>query len=302
MNFRFSSAAPVSSHRGFALLLGGLMLLQGCSPKEPDATAATASAPAASGDTSSVSIVRETKPEFPEKTIAAYREIQQRCFEGREVVAKAQGWAFDPKADAMTDAAILALDTQKTEEYFSGNRYAVIVTGTQFDTQKMGVTQELSCKLTSTPFKSVEIRDGECHSMAVEYDLPETTGRRIETKGLCDKPSTPVVDQGGATVAVAGGQQCKWNVPNANNPLHMDICTLLPNPVHAGTGREMVAIQKKPDTLRNAAQVLPGTTALSLQSLVTVDAATSITVGGSIPAAKFEAPADSAGFALTEVK
>lgn len=288
LNFVF----PMTRHGSLLLAAGVLLLAQGCSPKEADA--------AASGVKSSVTIVRESKPEFPDKAVAAYRELQQRCMEGRAEVAKAQGWAYDPKADAMSDAAILALDTQKTEEYFDGKKYAVVTSGTRYDGTKFGVTQELSCKLASTPFKSAEIRDGDCHRISVEYDLPDPSGRRIDMKGACDKPSAATVDQSGATVAIAGNQQCRWNKDEPGNPLHIATCTLLPNPVHAGTGMELIAIRKSTDGLRNAGQALPGTEALSLQSLVMVEQATTIDVGGSIAAAKFEAPADSAAFPLTQ--
>lgn len=287
------SVSPFARRRsGLLLLTGVLLLAQGCTSKEADA----------SGVKSTVTIVRETKPEFPEKAIARYRELQQRCIEGRSAVAEAQGWAYDPKTDAITDADILALDTQKTEEYFDGAKYAVIVTGTQFDGTHMDATQqEGSCKLASIPFKSVKIDDGDCHSMHVEYDLPESTGRRTEFKGLCDRPSVPIIDQSGETVAVAGtSQQCKWNKP-APSQVHVALCTLLPNPVHAGTGRELVAIHKFPEAMRALDQPAPGTVALTFQSLVTVEQATHIDIGGAIPAAKFEFPADSAAFPLTQV-
>ena len=285
---------------GAVLVIAGLALLQACSPREPAAsTAAPVAAPAAGGK-SPITIVRESSPEFPDRAIAGYRELQQRCFDGRAVVAKAQGWAYDPKADAISDAGILALDTQTTEEYFDGQKYAIIVTGTRFDSQRLGVTQELSCKLVSTPFKSVDIRDGDCDRTSVEYDLPEPSGRRIETRGLCDKPSAAVVDQSGETATVAN-HACKWNKANPANPVHMATCTLSPNPIHEGTGMELVAIRKAPENLR-AAQPLPGAEVLSMQSLVMVEQATTISIGSSIPAAKFQPPADSKGFAVTEVK
>ena len=287
---RLINSSRLVTHRNGLLLLVGL-LLHGCSSQADDAVY---------GLQSTVSIVRESKPEFPEKMIAMYRELQLQCIEGRTEVAQAQGWAYDPKADAMTDAAILALDTKKTEEYFDGQKYAVIVTGTRHDNTSLGVTAELSCKLTSTPFKSVDIRDGDCDRISVEYDLPERTGRRIEFKGICDKPTVANIDQSGQTIAVAGNQQCKWN-KQEDNPLHIATCSLLPNPIHEGTGLELIAIRKSPDNLRNADQTLPGTEALTIQSLVTIEEATAIDVGGSIQAEKFEAPADSANFPLTQI-
>lgn len=283
-------SSRLATHRNGLLLLAGL-LLQGCSPQADDA---------ASGLQSTITIVRESKPEFPEKTIAMYRELQLRCIEGRTEVAQAQGWAYDPEADAMSDAAILALDTKKTEEYFEDQKYAVIVTGTRYDSAPFGVTAELTCKLTSTPFKSVDIRDGDCHRISVEYDLPERSGRRTEFKGICDKPAVANIDQSGQTVVVAGNQQCQWN-KHEDNPLHIATCSLLPNPVHAGTGLELIAIRKIPDNLRNAGQALPGSAALTVQGIVTIEEATAIDVGGSIQAEKFEAPADSANFPLTQI-
>lgn len=269
-----------------------LLVLQGCSPEAADA--------APSGLKSTAVIVRESKPEFPDKAIAKYRELQQRCIEGRIEVAKAQGWAYDPASDAITDTDILALDTEKSEEYFDGQKYAVIVTGTQIDGTSFGPTQEANCKLTSMPFKSVDIRDGDCRRLSVEYDLPQPSGRRTEIKDACDKASVENIDQSGATVTVAGNQQCRWNKDDGN-PLHVPTCTLFPNAVHAGTGLPLIAIRKNLDSLRSADQPLPGTEALTYQSLVMVEQATSIEIGVSIPPDKFEAPADSANFPLTQL-
>ena len=272
-------------------LTSGVLLLQACSPKEADAASSA-------GQKSSVLIVRQTQPEFPDKAVAAYRELQQRCMDSRTLVAQAGGPPYDPAADAMTDAAVLALDTQKTEEFFDGSKYAVIVSGTQFDSTRFGVDAATSCKLVSSAFKSAEIRDtaGDCRSLSVEYDLAASTGTRTELKGACDKPTPPVVDQGGATATVAG-QPCQWNTADAS-PMHIASCTLSP-PVHAGTGQELVAVRKSPNLLRDAAQPLPGAKALTFQSAVTIDQASRIEIGGNIPASAFEAPADSANFPLT---
>ena len=285
---------PSPAHRSGVFVLSAVLLLSllGCSPQAPDA--------APSGSKSTVIIVRESKPEFPDKAIARYRELQQRCIEGRIEVAKAQGWAYDPATDAIADADILALDTEKSEEYFDGQKYAVIVTGTQVDGTSFGPTQESNCKLKSMPFKSVDIRDGDCRRMSVEYDLPQSSGRRTEIKGACDKASQDTIDQSGEVVTVAGKQQCRWNKGDGN-PLHVPTCTLLPNRLHAGTGLPLIAIRKNLGSLRSADQPLAGTEALTYQSLVMVEQATSIEVGGSIPAAKFEAPADSTNFPLTQL-
>ena len=174
------------------------------------------------------------------------------------------------------------------------------MTGTQIDGTSFGPTQEANCKLTSMPFKSVDIRDGDCRRVSVEYDLPQPSGRRTEIKGACDKASVETIDQSGATETVAGNQQCRWNKDDGN-PLHVPTCTLLPNALHAGTGLPLIAIRKNLGSLRSADQPLAGTEALTYQSLVMVEQATPIEIDGSIPAAKFEAPAASASFPLTRL-
>ena len=63
----------------------------------------------------------------------------------------------------------------------------------------------------------------------------------------------------------------------------------------------LFAIRKNLGSLRSADQSLAGTEALTYQSLVMVEQAASIEIGGSIPAAKFEPPADSASFPLTRL-
>lgn len=76
-------------------------------------------------------------------------------------------------------------------------------------------------------------------------------------------------------------------------------CTLLPLPLHTGTGRPLVAIRKMPEHLRTAATPLPGMQAMNMQSFVTTEHAVQISVGTSIPANTFELPADTASFPLT---
>lgn len=266
------------------------LLMQGCSPKDVNT----------GGVRSTVTIVRETAPEFPDKALAMYRELQQRCIMGRTVVANAQGWSYNPQADVMTDTQLLALDTLKTEEYFDGGNYAIIVSGNQIDHSNFGTLQENTCKLQSMPLKSVEIRKADCSALNVEYDLRRATGRIVKLENVCGSQSAPVIDQSGETVTVSGtNHQCKWNGNGNNSPLHVPVCSLLPNPIHAGTQRELIAIQKAPAMLGNAAVPLPGTTALTFQSVAKIERATLINVGDAIPAAKFEAPADSTGFTLS---
>lgn len=279
---------------GLALL--ACALLQGCSPDK-------AQGAVPSGGAGAVSIVREKQPEFPAKYAAAIREVQARCFAGKAAVAAAQGWAYDPASERLTDAEILALDTERTEEYFDGKKYAKLVSGKTYDASSVGVSREESCKPTSLPFKTVEIHDGACNVLQVEYDLAQHTGRRIQTANACDTPDD-APEQSGEAVAVAGTNvQCKWTpagpvvTPLGNIPRVAE-CTLLPSPIHAGTGRPLVAIRKLPDFLRTSTTPLPGMQAMDMQSLATVEQAVAVTLGSPIAPDKFVLPADAAGFAL----
>jgi hypothetical protein len=276
-----------------ALLLACVML-QACSPKGEESGAASTGG---GGDTDAVVIVREKQHDYPLKFAATMREIQDRCLAGKSVIAAAQGWAFDSAAEHLTDEEIAALDSERTEEYFYGKKYAKVITGAQFDFSKISATREGSCKPTPKHFKSVEIQDEACNVVSIEYDLADGTGRREEIKGVCNTPESPALQEG-EPVAIAGSTvQCKWSPPG---PLITPECTLIPSSVHAGTGRLLVAIRKMPDHLRLSTTPMPGTVAFDMQSLATTEQALLVTVGAAIPAEKFSAPADSLAFPLTQ--
>ncbi len=304
-----------STHRArFAALAGGAaacgLWLTACSPKaaEGPAPAAAAFAGAAesrSGAGDGIVLVREKRHDFPDKFAATIRESQARCFEAKAVVAKAQGWAFDPAAERLTDLEIAALDTERTEEYFSGKRYAKIITGMHYFPASMQPTREGTCKPVPQPFKSAEVRnDSACELMVIEYDPANKTGTRQRLKGDCrSAPEAPV--QAGDLVVVPGTtSQCQWTAPPGGNAalarLAVPECTLVPSPIHAGTGRPLVAIRKMPEFLRQSTKALPGTEVTDMQSLVSTEQAVEVGVGVRVPAEKFDWPADSLGFPLSE--
>ncbi len=284
---------------GAALLL--CLLAQGCSPQAEGAV----SGASGSDSANPVIIVREKHHDFPEKFAAAMREVQAHCFAGKSAIAAAQGWAYDPATERLTDAEIAALDTERTEEYFDGKKYAKIVSGGLYDTSLISVEKDGTCKPQPQPFKSAEIHDGACNVLSIEYDLAKGTGSKTKLKGNCDTPEE-APEQSGEAVPVAGTSvQCKWTPPgpvvtSLGNVPRVPECTLVPTPVHAGTGRVLVAIRKMPDHLRQSVTPLPGMEALDMQSLTTTEQAVAISVGAAIAADKFQAPADSAAFPLVE--
>lgn len=277
-----------------ALMLSCLCL-QACSPKAEGAAIGTG------GPSDAVVIVREKQHDHPAKFAAAMRELQDKCLSAKAVVAAAQGWSFDAAAERLTDAEIAALDTERTEEYFEGKKYAKVVTGGAPDWSATGAARDESCKPRVKPFKSVEIHDGACNVLRVEYDLDQGTGRRESLKDACDGPASPA-EQAGEPMQVAGsGVQCKWTpagplVTAYGNVPRVPECSLLPSSIHAGTGRLMVAIRKLPDFLSQSTTPLPGTEAMDMQSLSSTEQAVSVTVGVAIAADRFKAPADSAAF------
>jgi hypothetical protein len=306
--------SPPTDFARFAASAGGAVVcalwLTACSPKAAEGPAPTAAASAGaeenrSGAGDGIVLVREKRHDFPDKFAATIREIQSRCFEAKAVIAKAQGWAFDPAAERLTDLEIAALDTERTEEYFSGKRYAKIITGMHYSPAEMEPTREGTCKPVPQPFKSAEVRDdGSCAAMLVEYDLANKTGKRDRLKGDCrSAPEVPV--QAGDPVAVPGTTaQCRWTAPPGGNAalarLAVPECTLVPSPVHAGTGRPLVAIRKMPEFLRQSTKALPGTQVIDPQSLVSTEQAVEVGVGVRVPAEKFDWPTDSVGFPLGE--
>jgi hypothetical protein len=246
-------------------------------------------------------IVREKRHEHPDQFLAAVKEIQSRCFEAKAVVAQAQGWTYDPASERLSDTEIFQLDTERTAEYFEGKRYAKVVSGARMDVSRMEPIRGGSCKPVAVRFKSVEVDDGNCNVFRVQYDVAAKTGQREILKNVCAAPGAPPT-QGGEPVPVPGtSSQCKWTpkvklgavvLPTPNE------CTLLPSPVHKGTGRPLVAIRMMPDHLRAAATPLPGMQATSMLGLVTIEQAVQISVGTRMPDGTFDMPADAASFPL----
>lgn len=274
--------------------------IHGCTPQ--DSTAAPSAVPPSSvGSQSSadrVSIVREERYEFPSEYLEGMRHALNLCIESRLILYKDLGKPYDAKSEVMSDEEILNLTTQRTEEYFDGNKHAVIKTGRIIDNDDYGSAPGKSCRMKSVPFKTVDIQQGKNRMLIVEYDFKQNTGNRQILKLPSTNTSPDQPDQHGATRKIAG-HECRWNAEVASH-LVTPTCTLTPNPIHAGTGVEMVAILKSSGTQTNAAMLLPGTK-LSLRSMAKVDEATSIKVGETIPAEKFEFPEDSMAFPLTTV-
>lgn len=283
------------------IMVSGIAMFSACSSE------ATGAADSAASQKGSVIIVREAKSEFPQKFVAAMRELQDKCIESRVEIARAQGWGYSPASDKTPDSEILKLNTKRIEEYFDGSKYAMVETATSHDAEKMdAVARDLSCKLLPVVKRIIKIEYDSCHSLEINYASKE----RIEQKlsGAC-KNLKPQVDsaQVGQARNIDGTQfQCKWNSEpnsaNSNAELKVRHCTLLPTPVHAGTGRLLIAEQIAPDMVRMAAMPLAGTADLSLQALATTEKAVEIRVNEKIPAEKFSAPADSLNFPLTTVK
>lgn len=159
-----------------------------CSPKA-DTALANMQTTSSAGD--GIVIVREKRHDYPEKFVAAVKELQSRCFEAKAVVAQAQGWAYDPSSETMTDAEIAQLDTERIAEYFEGKRYAKLVSGVRMDASKLEPTRDGSCKPLPVLFKSVEVHDGKCNVSRAFYDQASSTGRRELLKDACTSPAKP---------------------------------------------------------------------------------------------------------------
>lgn len=272
--------------------------LNACSPNASNA------AENSGGQKQSVSIVRQTKHDFPEKFIAGMRELQELCISGRKEVAQAQGWAYDPAADRSTDSEILKLNTKRIEEHFDGAKYAVTETNSQLDTEKMdAVSRQLSCKLVPVIVKGMRIEYDSCHFLDINYASKERIEQKLTGKCKTVRPQVDARQLGSAQIVEGTKFQCKWNVaPSNSDPaLEMRHCSLMPEPIHAGTGRLLVAEQRAPDTVSQSSAVMLGTNHQSLQIYSTTEKAVEVIVGEKISADKFAAPADSLSFPLTSL-
>jgi hypothetical protein len=78
-------------------------------------------------------------------------------------------------------------------------------------------------------------------------------------------------------------------------------CTLIPDSVHGGTARPLIAVAILPDTYRLSTAALSGTEKFSLQAFSLIEKAIDIQINTKIDDSKFTAPEDSLAFPLTEV-
>jgi hypothetical protein len=275
-----------------------VLLLNACSPNASNAGENPG------GQKQSVSIVRQTKHDFPEKFIAGMRELQELCISGRKEVARAQGWAYDPATDRTTDTEILKLNTKRIEEYFDGTKYAVTEINTQLDAEKMDtVSRELSCKLVPVIVKSMRIEYDSCHFLEINYASKERIEQKLTGKCKTVRPQVDARQLGSAQIVEGTKVQCKWNLAlsNSDPTLEMRHCSLMPEPIHAGTGRLLVAEQRAPGIVSQSSAVILGTNHQSLQIYSTTEKAVEVIVGDKISAEKFTAPADSLSFPLTSL-
>jgi hypothetical protein len=259
----------------------------------------------------SVIIVREIKPEFPQAYIKAMRELQEGCIAARTSVSNLQGKSYDSAKDRWTDDDILKLYAGRIEEYFDINRYAVYKIISQPDLTKMdSVDSKLSCRAPVSINKTVDIESAigtnSCTLLSINY----TTNERIKSTSPlpCKENNTQDIEkaqQVGDAVDIEGTiYKCKWSsaavtTSNGSVPTSRQ-CTLVPNPIHAGTGRALIAIAMSPDPIRLSTQALGGTEKLSLQSVTTIEKAIDIKINTKIEDSKFQMPSDSLGFSLTE--
>ena len=147
------------------------------------------------------------------------------------------GRPYTPQNRVLSDAELKDLENETVLEAFEGERYVRIETSSRIDKQKWGYDPDQSCYPTATRHKIIEIKEGDCRSISIAYDLDKGTGTKqtitnSDCKPLPYKAHTPLQPDG-EVMAIAGtDQSCRWMVlPGDLGRL----CTLMPweeHPLH----------------------------------------------------------------------
>lgn len=116
------------------MVLAALLVLSACSPN--DSAAQTAGGGTKSQTT--ITIVRERPEEDLPLIWKMMRNTLARCQETKAELARVLGKPYDPQAEALSDDELMKLETEVTEEYFDGDRYAKVVNSSLLKTELWG--------------------------------------------------------------------------------------------------------------------------------------------------------------------
>jgi hypothetical protein len=259
----------------------------------------------------SVIIIREIKPEYPQAYIKAMRELQERCITARAEVSNLQGKTYDGANDRWSDNDILILSAGRIEEYFDSSKYAVYKTISQPDLTKMdAASPDLSCRAPIKMIKTVDIEQEQggdsCKTLSVNYASKKRNQINLPLSCKRAKPAKQIQQVGEAVNVEGIPYQCKWSAAEVNTTQAQVVslarqCTLIPDSVHGGTARPLIAVAILPDTYRLSTAALSGTEKFSLQAFSLIEKAIDIQINTKIDDSKFTAPEDSLAFPLTEV-
>jgi hypothetical protein len=223
------------------ILLALFGLLGACSPKVD----ASGDKDEYSATDQSVLIIRDSEPEFVNRHLSVMHSIQNGCIKTRALWMKSQGRVYDTKSERWSDDEILELHTKHTEEYFDGPNYATLEIFRVIDNDTYN--PEVGCKPRINIIKRYEIQEGECKSLIVEYNKKKIFENIIQEKNCKygNKRKDKVYQQGAPETIEGTPYKCKWSpkevvTPGGNIPYPKE-CTLTPKPIHAGTGRRLIA-------------------------------------------------------------
>lgn len=275
------------------MVLAALLVLPACSPND-------SAAQTAGGGTKSqtITIVRERRPEDPAAYLKMMRNTLARCQETKAELARVLGKPYDPQAEALSDDELMKLETEVTEEYFDGDRYAKVVNSSLLKTELWGPNEGESCRPVAKRIRNIRLQPTRCKQIDVAYDLDEGTGIREQAEDICAPRSSGSAEPMGELVDIPGtGHRCRWNVAEGGAPARA--CLLDPLHFYPSTGADLVVMST------SARQALPAQfpiddMAMIANGVATVERPLRVEIGKPIAPGVFEVPADAKAFPLSD--
>lgn len=284
------------------LLVLAVWSLTGCSREAESPSAAAVAARASRLPT--VLIERERRFDDPQ----AYVHLTRKAIEACQAVLATAG--RDTSTDEISDAEILALETEVILEVFDGDRYAKIRTTASIDKERLGFDPGQSCIPQSKSRRYISIHLP-CSHIGVSYEpeLPEG-GTRSQWDNGCikhpfpDRESSIAGIMKGERMAIEGTDlHCRWTQPQDSDLVGP--CLLEPwfeyrQP--SGNDKDLVVRTRSKKIFESfdAYQAAPflGLDAIA-HAVSFAEHPLRVEVGKPLPPGIFEVPADARGFPLT---
>lgn len=239
----------------------------------------------------SVLIERVSRWDDERAYIALIRETMRSCQQAKLLAAQAHGSSYDPRAEELSDAEIVELESSRILQVFQGARYAEIRTSNTLERTHWGPGVHESCQPKAIRSKSVQLEPDACTQISISYDLEKGTGTRSELQGVCP-PAASTTDPSRLSEERMGipgtNAHCRWT---ADAGAFGRSCLLEPWLTYPGSGRDLTVATQ----FALAAHGVPVLQAVQ-QAVQSSEHPVRVEIDQPLPAGIFEIPADALQF------